>query len=544
MANQNGRPIAPARKLLAAVLGTIAVFVMLFGLGLSSWSIVALGAALLALAIALAMVNVVRRGARAWISGTAQVKAISDPPSSSVYGRAELQVVVVAPGLPVSEVIIRDPRVPVDRWPVPGDTLPVTVDVDDMRRVRITWDEAPSRASAEVLDHHSPAYDPVGDPTDLPDDLLGENEPPPWTLRERSWSRNLDESPPAPRTGEQAEAPLGSVVVREAPGATVLEGQFVARDDHPGPLPQRARPAPAADTDPPAPAPDTDPPAPDPIDSPPPPPAATAGPSGPAGPRPSGSRPSPRPRAATATLDPDPGTDAPAPDAAPTTAATPQSPAPPPGPRVSPEGGTPDRDHDIDIALDATTLQPDPDATSGPDPDFGTEQPTTPQDGAQPDPQPAGRPWTDLDGGYEPDERADELITAYPSARPGPAAAIHGVGITVLVTDLARSVAFYRDVLGFFEIDSGAGSAVLASGDTRLVLRTVHDLSSAGGRLVHVNLEVGDIDAVYAELKRKGVPFVHAPRPVNRGDRLELWAASFHDPDEHNIAITQWRAID
>jgi hypothetical protein len=54
---------------------------------------------------------------------------------------------------------------------------------------------------------------------------------------------------------------------------------------------------------------------------------------------------------------------------------------------------------------------------------------------------------------------------------------------------------------------------------------------------------VGDVEAVYAELKSKGVPFVHGPRPVNRGDKLELWAASFSDPDKHNIAITQWRAI-
>jgi hypothetical protein len=54
---------------------------------------------------------------------------------------------------------------------------------------------------------------------------------------------------------------------------------------------------------------------------------------------------------------------------------------------------------------------------------------------------------------------------------------------------------------------------------------------------------VGDVEAVYAELSAKGVHFVHPPRPVNRGDRLELWSATFRDPDDHNIAITQWRAI-
>jgi catechol 2,3-dioxygenase-like lactoylglutathione lyase family enzyme len=152
-------------------------------------------------------------------------------------------------------------------------------------------------------------------------------------------------------------------------------------------------------------------------------------------------------------------------------------------------------------------------------------------------------PWADLEGGYQPDDQAGEVITAYPSARPGPSGAIHGVGITVLVTNLDQSVAFYRDMLGFFEIDRGPGSAVLASGDTRLVLRTVHDLSAPAGRLVYLNLEVGDVEAVYQELKAKGVVFVHAPRAVNRGDKLELWSATFTDPDRHNIAISQWRAV-
>ena len=109
MANQNGRPVAPARKLVAAVVGTIAGFVMVFGLGMSSFAIVALGVAMLALAIGIGMLNVVRRGARAWVSGTAQVKAVSAPPATSVYGRAEIQAVVVAPGLPTSEVTSREP---------------------------------------------------------------------------------------------------------------------------------------------------------------------------------------------------------------------------------------------------------------------------------------------------------------------------------------------------------------------------------------------------------------------------------------------------
>ncbi|MGH3682115.1 MAG: VOC family protein, partial [Natronosporangium sp.] len=136
----------------------------------------------------------------------------------------------------------------------------------------------------------------------------------------------------------------------------------------------------------------------------------------------------------------------------------------------------------------------------------------------------------------------DDLVTTYPSAHPGPAGAINGVGVTVLVADLERSVEFYRDRLGFYEVDGGEGSVVLASGETRLVLRQAPDLGTGNRRLVHLNLEVSDIDAMYAELKGNGVRFLYPPRAVSRSARLELWAAAFRDPDGHGIALTQWRS--
>jgi catechol 2,3-dioxygenase-like lactoylglutathione lyase family enzyme len=139
------------------------------------------------------------------------------------------------------------------------------------------------------------------------------------------------------------------------------------------------------------------------------------------------------------------------------------------------------------------------------------------------------------------DEILAELITAYPSARPAQAGSIHGVGITVLVTDLQRSVAFYREMLGFHEIDGGDGNAILASGDTRLVLRVVPSAAPVNRRMVHLNLEVGDVQAAYEELRSKGIRFTYGPRPVNRAEKLELWAAAFRDPDGHGIALTQWR---
>ena len=134
-----------------------------------------------------------------------------------------------------------------------------------------------------------------------------------------------------------------------------------------------------------------------------------------------------------------------------------------------------------------------------------------------------------------------DLVTSYPSAHPGQSGAINGVGVTVLVSDLARSVEFYRDKLGFYEVDGGDDNVVLASGETRLVLRQAADLGAVKHRLVHLNLEVADVDAMYQELKARGVRFTYPPRPANRSARLELWAAAFRDPDGHGIALTQWR---
>ncbi len=777
MANVTGRPIAPARKLVAAVLGTIAVFVMVFGLGMSSWAIVALGAALLALAVALGMINVARRGARAWIAGHGQVDAVSDAPTTGAYGRAELQLLVVAPGLPVTQVTVREPRVPVGKWPRVGDTLPLTVDVDDMRRVRIDWGQSPDHG-----DDGDPPPPPGYDQSDeyLDDDLLGEPEPPPWANRDRQWGRGPDEPPPPPPPAADPDVLTSPIVVRDTPLGPVLEGQVVDRGGASAPLPHRARqersqvlsdfpaaaapgaagdfaaappasaypsaaedspyarpattadpayadpayaeppppPAPAYVTEPPpaqpayateapppaqqaraaesasppprgssargeAPAPagssapaESSPPAGSPASADSSAPAESSGPAGSApGPtRPPGSKPSPRrPRphasaaasagAATATVDapseaPAAGrerraaasdvasrngtaTDAPDPEIDLPLDGDPEPPpefrpearsamdsgiiAPPADPPATAAGPAAQGDSPTTAAGSATVADPlttaarsaapaESRATDRDDPaaadksdqpgdartsasdqpgdartsaagqpghartaaaaaagaaaglagahavsrdeaaalrtDAATapgseQQRPAPDAELQPDaPAGVGKPWADLEtGGYQPDERAGDLITPYPSARPGTAGAIHGVGITVLVTDLARSAAFYRDTLGFFEIDHGAGSAVLASGDTRLVLRAVQGPSPDVDRLLHLNLEVGDVEAVHDELTAKGVTFERGPHPVDRGDKLELWAATFHDPDGHTIAITQWRAV-
>ncbi|MFG1955896.1 VOC family protein [Micromonospora sp. NPDC048830] len=416
MANGGSRPIAPVRKLIAAVLGTVATFVLLFGLGMTSWAIVALGAALLVLAIALATV---RGGGRTWVVGVGHVHSTSEPPTAYAFGRCELQIVIDAPGLPPRSKKLIEPRVPVAKWPSVGQTLPIRVALDDQRHVRVLWDEVPTHtetaaAAAADLPPEYAGAEPI-------DELLIQQEAPPWADRPDDDFHDDLRDAPAPEPLRDDLGPLPEqrepVVVHQRPGGpVVLEGTVV--EPAAGPLPRRA------------------------------------------------TTPGPRPPAEERFDD---------------------APADP-----------------IDVPLDDPTRQPEPELRA---------------------------------------DQLDEAIFGYdPEAEPVDAAAgFSGVGITMLVTRLDRALEFYRDVLGFEEVDRGSGNAVLASGATRLVLREVTGAAPISRRLVHVNLEVDDIQGAYERLRDSGVRFTYAPRVVNRGSRLEVWAAAFRDPDGHGVALTQWR---
>jgi hypothetical protein len=128
------------------VLGTAGIYGGLYGFSVADRTFVVLGIALTALAVTGVVVTAVQRSwwwsrrQRAWLAGTAEVRTVSPPPESGVYGRCELSLAVTAAGLPVTEAQIRESRVPLSSWPDVGDILPVHVAVDDPRRVRVLWE--------------------------------------------------------------------------------------------------------------------------------------------------------------------------------------------------------------------------------------------------------------------------------------------------------------------------------------------------------------------------------------------------------------------
>ena len=107
-------------------------------------------------------------------------------------------------------------------------------------------------------------------------------------------------------------------------------------------------------------------------------------------------------------------------------------------------------------------------------------------------------------------------------------------------TDLDRSVAFYRDVLGveLMARFDPPGLAFFRFGEVRLLLE-----ASAPSATLYFGVD--DIHATHERLRGRGVDFEQEPALVHRDDEglfgpagEEEWMAFFRDPDGNLLAIT------
>lgn len=111
----------------------------------------------------------------------------------------------------------------------------------------------------------------------------------------------------------------------------------------------------------------------------------------------------------------------------------------------------------------------------------------------------------------------------------------------VFVSDMKRSVGFYRDTLGFpLKFESAHWSEFSNQGST-LALHpadSVHPDPSGEGRnpagSCHLGFVVEDLDAFHREMQAKGVRCVQAPQQEEFG-RLALYA----DPDGLLLSVAE-----
>jgi len=116
--------------------------------------------------------------------------------------------------------------------------------------------------------------------------------------------------------------------------------------------------------------------------------------------------------------------------------------------------------------------------------------------------------------------------------------------VALLATDLDRSVAFYRDVLGLHYMDRydppGLAFFNLGSG-VRLIL-------SATSSKATLYFLVDDIESAFRVLAQRGVSFLHGPSMIHRDDEgrlgkkgIEEWMAFFKDPSDNVLALVARR---
>lgn len=105
----------------------------------------------------------------------------------------------------------------------------------------------------------------------------------------------------------------------------------------------------------------------------------------------------------------------------------------------------------------------------------------------------------------------------------------------VVVKDMDRSVAFYRDVLGLKVVFHSPGWSTLDAGNVNVGLHSesehlkVHPTESA-----QCGFYVDDIQRTVAELKSKGVRVLMPPKKEDFG-----WLAVFEDPDGYHFQLCQ-----
>jgi len=114
----------------------------------------------------------------------------------------------------------------------------------------------------------------------------------------------------------------------------------------------------------------------------------------------------------------------------------------------------------------------------------------------------------------------------------------------IIVSDMQRSVEFYRDKLGiplkfqspdWTEFATGATTLALHGGGIAREYQDTGDQSKTAGAC-SIGFNVDDVDKTYEELKAKGIPFIMPPTQ-REGEPIRL--AVGLDPDGLPISFAQ-----
>ena len=109
------------------------------------------------------------------------------------------------------------------------------------------------------------------------------------------------------------------------------------------------------------------------------------------------------------------------------------------------------------------------------------------------------------------------------------------VQAALTVTDLGRSVAFYRDVLGFPLMFETNGMAFFQAGEIRLMVGSNSAEAPSRGTVLY--FDAPDLDVLSAALEAKGVEFTGPAEVLQRTETHELKLRILRDPDGNPLGL-------
>ena len=117
-----------------------------------------------------------------------------------------------------------------------------------------------------------------------------------------------------------------------------------------------------------------------------------------------------------------------------------------------------------------------------------------------------------------------------------PALGLSTIGqIGVSVSDVARSVAFYRDTLGMKFLFQVPNLAFFDCAGVRLMLSVAERVGETYASILYY--KVPDIQVAHAALLERGVTFDDEPHMIARMPDHDLWMVFFRDPDRNLLAL-------
>ena len=108
--------------------------------------------------------------------------------------------------------------------------------------------------------------------------------------------------------------------------------------------------------------------------------------------------------------------------------------------------------------------------------------------------------------------------------------------VAILVEDLDRAKAFYRDRLGLAHLfDAPPGLSFFQCGETRLMLSRPEGPETGGSSILYYGVD--DVAAAYEEMRAEGVAFDEPPRRIAEVDGKPIDLAICRDGEGNRLGL-------